>query len=192
MRSSSWTTIEANSMSWWLKASIVRSSVETTRSRPPRACCSSSRSSCWKWERPEPVATESLPELAGDVVLRPRIVRVREDLVGVGNLHELAGEHERGLVRHARGLLHVVGDDHDRVALLELEHELLDLQRGDRIQGRGGLVHDDHLGFDRDRAGDAQALLLTSGEPDAGPAEPVLDLVPEPGAAQGLLDPLLD
>src|SRR3954447_17623526 len=130
MRSSSAMTIAASSMSWCSSASSVRSSVVTTRSSAPSACSSSARSSCWKWRRPWPVAI-ALPELARDVVLRARVVRVREDLVRLRELDQLAVEHEGGLVGHARGLLHVVGDDDDRIALLELVDELLDLQRGD-------------------------------------------------------------
>ena len=83
---------------------------------------------------------------------------------GRADLDELAVEHERGAVGDARGLLHVVGDDHDRHALLELVDQLLDLQRRDRVERRAGLVHQDHLGFDRERARDAQPLLLAARE----------------------------
>ena len=92
------------------------------------------------------------------------------------------------VVGHARGLLHVVGDDHDRYARLELVDQLLDLQRRDRVERRARLVHQDHLGLDRERARDAQPLLLAAGQPDARLAEPVLDLVPQAGAAQRRLD----
>jgi hypothetical protein len=85
-----------------------------------------------------------------------------------------------------------VGDDDDRVVALELGDELLDLQRRDGIQGGARLVHEDHLRLDRDGAGDAQALLLAAREADAGLAQAVLDLLPQPGAAQRTLDALLD
>ena len=52
------------------------------------------------------------------------------------------------------------------------------------------LVHQDHLGLDRDRARDAEPLLLAAGEPDARRGEAVLDLVPQAGAAQRPLDPV--
>jgi hypothetical protein len=61
-------------------------------------------------------------------------------------------------------LLHVVGDDDDGVVLLQLFHQLLDAQRGHRIERRAGFVHQDDVGLDSDRAGDAQALLLPAGE----------------------------
>ena len=45
------------------------------------------------------------------------------------------------------GLLHVVRDDHDRgrVLLLEFLHHVFDGTRGDRVQRRGGLVHQDDV-----------------------------------------------
>ena len=49
-------------------------------------------------------------------------------------------DQERGHIRDARGLLHVVRDDHERVILLEVAHQLLELLRRDRVQGRGRLV----------------------------------------------------
>ena len=57
-----------------------------------------------------------------------------------------------------------------------------------RVERRAGLVHQQHLRLDGGRASDAEALLLAAGEAGARLVEPVLDLVPEVGAAQGLLD----
>src|SRR4051795_13325440 len=165
-------TIAASSTSWWRTDSIARSSDSTTRSMPPSALLSSAWSSWWKWTRRSAMVPAASAELAGDVLLRARVLRAREDLLRRAELDQLAAEHERRLVGHARGLLHVVGDDHDRVALLELVDELLDLQRRDRIERRARLVHQDHLRLDGDRAGDAQALLLAAGEADPGGVEP--------------------
>jgi len=78
----------------------------------------------------------------------------------------------------ARGLLHIVRDDHDRDAPLELRDQLLDLQRRDRIERRARLVHQDHLRLDGERAGDAQPLLLAARKPCPGLGEPIGDLVP--------------
>src|SRR3546814_11976897 len=50
------------------------------------------------------------------------------------------------------------------------------------------LFRSDHLGVDRDRAGDAQALLLAARQRGAAFAEPVLDLVPQTGTDQRALD----
>ena len=81
---------------------------------------------------------------------------------GLAVFDQLAEVEEGGPLRHARGLLHVVGDDRDRVAAAKLVDQLLDLGGGDRIERRAGLVHQDDFGIDRDRAGDAQPLLLAA------------------------------
>src|SRR4051812_15847852 len=181
-------TIVASSTSWCWRASRTRSSCSMTRSSPPSAWRSSSASSAWKcwrtsWAMP-------LAELPRDVLLGPPVLGRGEDLVGQTELDELAVEQERREVGDARGLLHVVGDDDDRHPVLELVDELLDLQRGHRVQRRARLVHQDHLGVDRERARDAQPLLLAARQPYARRVYAVLDLLPQPGPAQRLLDML--
>jgi hypothetical protein len=52
---------------------------------------------------------------------------------------------------------------------------------------RGGLVHEQDLGLDGERPGNAQPLLLAAGEPDLGVAEPLLHPVPEARPAEGVL-----
>src|SRR3954464_2009265 len=178
-------TSSASSTSTCSRASSVRSSCSTTMSRPPSAASSSSAIRSWKFSR-----VKRSPELARHVLLRALVAGLGEDDVGRPVLDQLPVEHERSGVGHASGLLHVVRDDDDRVALLEVGDELLDLQRRDRIEGRARLLHEEDLGLDGDRAGDAQALLLAAGEPDAGLAEAVLDLLPQPRSAQRLLDAL--
>src|SRR4051794_27623495 len=119
MRSSSAMTIAASSMSWNFTASRVRSSVATTRSSAPSACSSRRPSSVTNCVR---VGISA--ELAADVLLGAAIGGRGEDLVGRAELHELAVEQECGPVGDARGLLHVVRDDDDRVAPLEVLDEL--------------------------------------------------------------------
>ena len=99
---------------------------------------------------------------------------------------------ERRHVRDACGLLHVVRDDDDRVLLLQVLHEVLDAGRCDRVEGRAWLVHQDDVRLDRDGACDAQALLLTAGQGVGVLLELVLDLVPERGATQRVLDDLVE
>ena len=84
--------------------------------------------------------------------------------------------------RDARRLLHVVGDDDDRVVGLQLVDQLLDLGGRDRIERRARLVEQDDLGLDRHGAGDAQPLLLAAGQAQAAGVELVLHLVPQRGA----------
>jgi hypothetical protein len=103
---------------------------------------------------------------------------------------DLGGE-ERRVVADPGRLLHVVRDDHDGVAR-QFVHQVLDLRGGDRVQRGARLVHQDHVGLDGDRAGDAQPLLLAAGQGQPAHLELVLDLVPERGAAQGLLHHVAD
>src|SRR6266516_4649727 len=115
-----------------------------------------------------------LAEAAGDVVLgalvrgpcedRGVLVVVDEDAAAlVAVLADLDAE-ERGHVCDARRLLHVVRDDHDRVLALQVVEQVLDARGGDRVEGGGRLVHQDHVWLDREGAGDAEPLLLTAGE----------------------------
>src|SRR5262249_55199620 len=168
------------------------SSCSTTRSRPPSARSCSSCSSRWKWARPwpspavgsgpSPGPSEGHPpsaELSRDIFLGPGVGGGGEDLLGGANLDDLPAEHEGGAVRHARGLLQVVRDDHDRHPRLELVDQLLDPQRRHRAERRAGLIHQQHLWVHGEAARDAQPLLLAAREADAGLVQPVLDLLPQ-------------
>ena len=73
-------------------------------------------------------------------------------------LDHVAQVHEGGVVGHARGLLHVVGHDQDRVLALEFLDQLFDATGGDRIQRGGRFIEKEYAGLERHRAGDAQAL----------------------------------
>src|SRR4051812_37126735 len=179
-------TMLASSTSWCFTVSSARSTAPTTRSSPPRAASSSLASSSWKWIRPR--SGTRLPDLARDVGLGALVAGVGEHLLGVVVLDDATGpvslvgveldREERGHVRHSSGLLHVVGHDDDRVILSQLEHQVLDPPGGDRVEGRAGLVHEDHVGLGGQRASDAQSLLLATGHAEGVGLEPVLDLVP--------------
>src|SRR5699024_1898565 len=135
-------------------------------------------------------------ETAGDVVLGALVGGVAEDLLGLVVLDEAAvtvarlvdtGREERGPVRYPGRLLHVVRDDDDRVITRQLIHQVLDLEGGDRVEGRTGFVHQDHLGVDRDGPRDAQALLLATRQGERAFLEVVLHLVPQRGLGQAFL-----
>jgi len=49
---------------------------------------------------------------------------------------------------------------------------------------RARLVHQDHLGFDRDGARNAQPLLLATGKPGSRLVQPLLHLLPQAGPLQ--------
>src|SRR5438045_1298975 len=121
---------------------------------------------------------------AGNIVLSARFARIGEDFRRFAIFDKLAEVEEGGALRDTRRLLHIVSHDRDRIAAAKLVNQLLDLGGGDRVERRTGLVHQNDLRVDRDRAGDAQALLLPARQSGAAFLEPVLDLVPQPGAAR--------
>src|SRR5262245_1637064 len=103
------------------------------------------------------------PKTTGDVVIGTTLFGRRKEPLGRADLDQLSQVHERGDIRDPRGLLQVVRDDDDAELVAKVEQRLFDAQRRDRVERRGGLIEEDYLGLQRDRAGDAQALLLTAG-----------------------------
>src|SRR5262245_54909935 len=113
---------------------------------------------------------ERSAEVAGHVLLRQHLGRALEDLLGATRLDQIPGptalgdvdREERGQIGHPLGLLHVVGDDRDRVVFLELDHQLLDLAGRDGIECRTRLVHQEHRRLGGHRPRDAEPLLLAA------------------------------
>ena len=108
-----------------------------------------------------------------------------------GNLDQLAAKEERRLVGDARGLLHVVRHDDDGDVGAQLVDELLDFLRADRIERRSRLVEQEHLRIGRQRACDAEALLLAAGKSRRARLQSIPHLVPERGALERALDDLV-
>jgi hypothetical protein len=101
---------------------------------------------------------------------------------------QVAQVHEGGEVGDARGLLHVVGHDRDRVVLLQFLDQLLDAAGRNRIERRSRLVEQQHVRLQCDGAGDAQSLLLAAGQAQGALAQLVLHFVPQGALAQRALD----
>jgi len=57
--------------------------------------------------------------------------------------------------------------NHYRIPLFELKDQLFDFAGGDGIERGAGLIHQQNLGFDGKRPGDAKALLLAAGKTGA-------------------------
>src|SRR5688500_13102401 len=121
---------------------VMRSSASCTRTAITSTWRRSCSSSAAKVSRSGRGASSA--KATRHVVLGPLVARVREDLLraveldehpraGVARLVHLRGE-ERRHVAHPGGLLHVVGDDHDRVLVLDLVHQVLDAGRGDGVE----------------------------------------------------------
>src|SRR5215211_3944420 len=173
--------ISGSTKSSTMSSSCLAASTRLPATSSNRSKYDSSRGKMRSFKRP-PICLGStqkrtrggLAEAAGDVVLGPTVGRLGEERVGAVDLDQQPGAvagalgrfgvEEGRAVGDAGRLLHVVGDDHDRVVLLELLHQVLDAAGGDRVEGRGGLVHQDHVGGDGDGPGDAEPLLLAAGE----------------------------
>src|SRR5213596_1750620 len=104
-----------------------------------------------------------LAEATGDVIFGLFFAGVCEDFHRWSELDYLAEIKERGEVRNASGLLHVMSNDHDCVLRLERLDQFLDFRGGNRVQRRAGLVHQHYLRPDRESACDTQTLLLATG-----------------------------
>src|SRR5271170_1035740 len=73
---------------------------------------------------------DASPEAAGDVVFRFFLGGRFEDNGGAVEFDQAPQQEEAGVIGHARGLLHVVGHNHDGAAIFKLENEILDFRRG--------------------------------------------------------------
>ena len=113
-----------------------------------------------------------------------------EHLRPVAAFHQLAAEEEGGDVGNPGRLLDAVRHDDHGVLRLQLEERLLDLRRGDRVQAGCRLVQEKDLRFQREAAGDAQALLLAAGKAQGGRVQAVLHLRPEGGLGEAALGDL--
>ena len=97
---------------------------------------------------------------------RVRHPRVRVELVGVGQLDDLAEVHHRDAVAHVAHDREVVGDEDQRQAevALEVAQQVEDLRLDRHVERGDRLVGDDQLRLERERARDADALALAAGE----------------------------
>src|ERR1017187_4250999 len=125
-------------------------------------------------------------EPAGHIIFRLFLRWTGENLPGHVEFHQFAQIKERGEIRHARGLLHVVGHNHNRVVLFQFQDQVLYFRRGQRVECRGRFVHEQHLRLHGERARNAQALLLAARKADGRRVQAVFDLVPKRGHAQRL------
>src|SRR5277367_3944329 len=144
----------------------ISASTDSTimRSAWPPISATSRVNSCRSLSNALAVCSETMfassAEPAGNVVLGAAVARRGEDLVGVVEFDQLTEIHEGGLFRDARGLLHIVGNDGDRIVLRQLLDQFLDLGGRNRIERRAWLVEQNHLRTHGHGAGDTEPLLL--------------------------------
>ena len=82
------------------------------------------------------------------------ILRSGENVIGPAEFDQFAQIHIGGKVRHARRLLHIVGDNQDCHTLLQCGYELIDAGGGYRVERGSRLVEQQNLGFGGERARD--------------------------------------
>src|SRR5436190_18876637 len=136
----------------WSRSTSPFTAVRTCSSAMPPISSSrvlSCSSSSWKCRTTRSTGSMRLTKSPGDIVFSQLFGRSRVDLFGPAALDQLAEPEEGRDVRDAGRLLHVVRHDDDRIARLELINQLLDALRGDRVERRRGLVHQDDFRFDR-------------------------------------------
>lgn len=104
-----------------------------------------------------------LTDHSGDLALCARVFWCCGNFVGVPKLNQIAEVEKCSVLADARGPLHVMGDDHDRVVLAQR----VVLCSGNGNKGRASLVHEQDHWLGRDSARDTQALLLAAGHAGA-------------------------
>src|SRR2546426_490862 len=114
-----------------------------------------------------------------DVGLGALVCGPREELLGLPEFDQAAEVEEPGEIRRAGRLLHVVRHDENRVALFQLDQQLLDALCGARVERRAGLVQQEDLRLVGERARDAQPLLLPARETRPGRLQAIFDFVPQ-------------
>src|SRR4030095_9477755 len=124
-----------------------------------------SSSSSWeKWTdiRGARVREKVSTETAGHIVFRLLFRRVGENLRRGVVLDEFAQVEEGGIIRNAGGLLHIVGHNDDGEFPLQVENQVFHFGRGEGVQRRGRLIHQNDFGLDRDGAGDEHGPLVSA------------------------------
>ena len=126
------------------------------------------------------------------VVFRPLIPVSGEHGFRIAEFNQFAHKKEAALVRYARGLLHIMRHDDDRVLVLQCKNQFLDLRRRNGIQCGAGLVHENDLRLHGQSPRDTEPLLLATGEAERAVREPIFHLVPESGALQAGYDKIIE
>src|SRR5258707_2632690 len=162
----------------------ISASTDSTimRSARPPISATSRVNSCRSLSNALAVCSEAMcfssAEPAGDVILGTSIARRGENLAGLVEFDQLPKIHEGRLVRDARRLLHVMGDDGDGVVVRQFLDQFLDLGGRNRIDRFTWLVEQDYLQPHRHGAGHTKPLLLAAGQAEAAGVQVVLVLLP--------------
>ena len=117
------------------------------------------------------------------------VLRVAGDLGAVARLDDLALVHHRDAVAEVAHHVEVVGDEQvgDAGAFLDLQEQRQHAGLGGEVERGDGLVADDQLGRERQRAGDRDALPLAAAEL---PRQAAAGVAGQVDLVEQVLDPL--
>src|SRR5688572_23419163 len=87
-----------------------------------------------------------LPKTSGNIIFRLFVFRLDENRVCDIKLDKLAEIHIRGVIRHTRGLLHIVGNDQNGNLILQIGDEFLDAGCSNWVKRRSRFVEQQDLG----------------------------------------------
>src|SRR5689334_676865 len=118
-----------------------------------------------------------------DIGVGAFFARTREQLLGLTEFDELTGEEKRRKVGRSCCLLQIVRHDDDGQLPFELVQELFDSLGRAGIESASRLVEQKHFRLIRQRASDANTLLLTTRQSERAAAKTILHFVPYCGAA---------
>src|SRR5574343_668504 len=118
----------------WATWASTRPPISSTRVETPLSSASNWVDRCFSVIAMLPGSAEA----AGDVVLGVLLLGLHEQVTRGPELDQVAQVHVGGVIGHAGGLLHVVGDDDHGVVVTQLVDQLLDLAGRDRVQRRAG------------------------------------------------------
>ena len=82
-------------------------------------------------------------------------------------------------------------NNNNRIILLQLQRQILNLHRRNRIERTRRLIHQDNLRLHSQRSCDTQALLLTTAEAQRTFIQPILQLIPDSCLTQTALHNLV-
>src|SRR6476469_4219734 len=107
-------------------------------------------------EREESLCSDSFQPVAKSTKTATHIIQSRlflrtlENYLSLVTLHKIAkplpiirkfSVEKSSQVRNPRSLLHIVSNDHDRILLLEFPHQLLNLNRRNRVKRSARFIH---------------------------------------------------
>src|SRR6266496_3359339 len=137
-----------------------------------------------------PICVSAKPST--DIVFCLLLLWMCKDLGGRCKFDQFAGKEKTRKLGDTCCLLHVVRHDNNRVIILQLCHQFLNLQRCNGIERRCRLIHQQDLGLDCDGTSNTEALLLSTRETLCRSVETIFDFLPECGSTQALFNRFSD